>query len=76
MLSQTFTADNLREIIDHENRRGVNLESAFFPEVQKLTEDIKKCKAEARELRTKKGKLLPAEYEKQWSELNERRQLV
>ncbi len=74
MLNQTFTADNFRKIFDDENRRGVNLEAEFFPEVEKVTKEIQKCKADDREIRKKKGSLLPDEYQKQRSELNEKKQ--
>jgi hypothetical protein len=38
---QSFTPDNFRKIIDYENRRGLYLEAAFFPEAAKIAQEIK-----------------------------------
>ena len=76
MLSQTFTADNFREILDRENRKGKNLEPKFFPEVEKVTKKLNKIKLAFRELKKNRAKLLPDEYEKQRLALDEeKRQL-
>ena len=40
MFDQSFSADNFRKILDYENRKGKNLEAAFFPEVFKITKEI------------------------------------
>src|ERR1039458_9682808 len=76
MLKQTFTADNFRKIFDQENRRGANLETDFFPDVEKVTKKIQKCKEDLRALKGKRATLPPDEYEKQRSALDEnKRQL-
>lgn len=53
MLDQTFTTDNFRKIYDQENRRGVNLEGRFFPELQLLTEDIRQKTIDIKGIRSK-----------------------
>lgn len=74
MLKQTFTADNFRKIFDQENRRGANLEADFFPDVEKVTKKIQKCKEDLRALKGKRATLPPDEYEKQRSALDENKQ--
>ncbi len=51
MLDQTFTTENFRKIYDRENRRGMNLEERFFPNLAGLTDDIRSLTGEIRELR-------------------------
>ena len=40
MLDQTFSVQNLRKIYDHENRRGRNVDRAFFPELVEASAKI------------------------------------
>jgi len=74
MLNQSFTVDNFRRIVDYENRRGVYLEAEFFPEIAKLTQRIKKCTTNMRDLQRKKTLLPPDQYRSQQSTLNEEKQ--
>jgi hypothetical protein len=71
MANQSFAAENFRQIFDYENRRGVYLEAEFFPEIQKLTKDIKTYTANIRDLRKKRDSLLRADYDAQRSKLYE-----
>lgn len=48
MLDQSFTPENFRRIFDYENRKGVYLEKVFFPDLVKLTQDIKNLTVEIR----------------------------
>ena len=41
IINQSFSPENFRTIFDYENRRGVYLEGRFFPEIAKLTDEIK-----------------------------------
>ena len=43
MLDQSFSQENFRKIIDIENRKGVYLEGAFFPEIATISHEIKDC---------------------------------
>ncbi len=56
MLDQSFSVENFRKIIDYENRRGIYLEGRFFPEIAKITEEIKECNSEIREKHKTLGK--------------------
>jgi hypothetical protein len=60
MLDQSFSIQNLREIVDYENRKGLFLEGQFFPEVEEIT---KKIKQRTEEIRQKKGTLNDLEYQ-------------
>ena len=40
MLDQSFSAKNFRKIFDYENRKGVYLESKFFPKVHNISNKI------------------------------------
>jgi hypothetical protein len=53
MLDQSFSAENFRKILDYENRKGVYLEGEYFPDIGKVTEEIKKCNTEVREKKHK-----------------------
>lgn len=57
MLDQSFSADNFRRILDYENRKGVYLEGKYFTDIEKITEEIKKCNTDIRD----KKKLSTAE---------------
>ena len=74
MLDQSFTADNFRKIFDYENRKGVYLEGEFFPEVEKITKELKKCATAFRELKKKKDGLPEEDYENQKKILSEKRE--
>lgn len=74
MLNQSFTADNFRKIFDYENRKGVYLEGEFFPEVEKITKELKRCATEFRDLKKKKDSLSAADYESQKTALNEKKE--
>jgi hypothetical protein len=71
MRNQAFSPQNLRTIFDSENRRGVYLEGDFFPEIAKLTQAVKVCMADIRELKRRKQRLVPQYYELQKAMLNE-----
>jgi hypothetical protein len=71
MLNQSFSADNFRKIIDYENRKGVYLEGRFFPDVAKITEDIRKLNSEIRE---KKKQLGSAEFDEYKKIVNEKKE--
>lgn len=55
MLDQAFTTENFRKLYDRENRRGVNLESRFFPGLADLTEEIRARTSEIKQLRRTPG---------------------
>lgn len=73
MLDQSFTSENFRKIFDYENRRGVYLEGRFFPEIEKITQEIKKCTTNARNLKRKRATLAADEYQEQISELYDKK---
>ena len=60
MLDQSFSAENFRQILDYENRKGVYLEGKYFDEIATLTEQIKKCNSDIKE---KKRSLDHEEFE-------------
>lgn len=60
MLDQSFSPENLRKILDYENRKGLYLEKIFFPEVEKIN---KKIKHQNIQLKKGKGELNKTEYE-------------
>jgi hypothetical protein len=66
MLDQSFNADNFRRIFDLQNRKGLNLESRFFPRVYSCTRSIKNCRQSLRLIKTKSkaGTLTPSQVEK------------
>ena len=70
MFDQSFSADNFRKIFDQENRKGVYLESNFFPEAYEKSKQIKECRRKLRDLRNSSQK----KHEKERRlELEERR---
>lgn len=73
MLDQSFTLDNLRKIFDYENRKGNYLEGLFFPEIEAVSKDIKKCMGEIKLLRTNKANMSFANYNSQKTLLEERK---
>ncbi len=73
MLNQSFTIDNFRRIVDHDNRRGIFLEAEFFPEVANVTKEIKECMAGFRELKRTRSALTQEEYRERQSQLNQKK---
>ena len=73
MVSQSLSSENFRRIVDQENRRGVYLEGMFFPEIKEVTQSIKDCMFNIRELQKKKRLWLPDFYRLQKAILNEER---
>ena len=71
MLDQSFSAENFRKILDYENRKGVYLEGEYFPDIGKVTEEIKKCNTEIRE---KKHKVSEEAFEIFRKEINEKKE--
>jgi len=69
MLNQSFSADNFRKIFDYENRKGVNLESEFFPEVERITAKLKANKVSLKDLKKQKSSLSPEIYEDELNNL-------
>lgn len=63
MLDQTFTTENFRRIYDRENRKGVNFEERFFPELAPHTEAAKGAIAALREAKAAAG-LTPTDPQK------------
>lgn len=59
MLKQSFTAENLRRILDYENRKGGNLEKRFFPDVAEINNKLKEIRDR---IRSRKSELLKEEY--------------
>ena len=49
MLDQSFSIKNFQDIFDIENRKGNYLEGKFFPEVEKVTNEIQKCRKRYRQ---------------------------
>ncbi len=70
MLDQSFSAENFRKILDYENRKGVYLEGEYFQDIEKITEEIKKCNTEVRD---KKNKISAEEFEIFRKETNEKK---
>ena len=62
MLRQSFTAENFRKIFDYENRKGTNLERKYFPEVLKISEKIRDCKASYRSLKKMRSTMTPEKF--------------
>lgn len=76
MLEQSFTAENCRKIFDYENRKGINLEGEFFPEVAKITDALKACNQKMKGLKRRKLTLPIEDYKEEKDKLRqERREL-
>ena len=54
LLDQSFSADNFRNILDLENRKGIYLEGIFFPSLNKFTKEIKDCNRLIDQIKKKK----------------------
>ncbi len=76
MVSESFSAHNFRQIFDYENRRGLNLEAKFFPEIEEVTRAIKVCMADIRGLKRQKRALLPEYYVLKKAILNEEKLIL
>lgn len=71
MLDQSFSAENFRQILDYENRKGVYLEGEYFADIEKITEQIKKCNTD---IRDKKKTATAEEFETFRKETNEKKE--
>lgn len=69
MLDQMYTAENLRQIFDVENRKGLDLAGLFFPDLQSYTSDVHDKVQEIRTLRKAKAKMAAGDFEKQLTAL-------
>lgn len=69
MLDQSFSAENFRKVFDYENRKGNYLEGEFFPEVEKITKQIKEASVAIRQHRKTKSKTSIESYEEKKEEL-------
>jgi len=73
MLNQSFTTENFRDIFDRENRRGRFLEREFFPEIEKIVNEVKACTVRIRQLHRKKGTLSQEYFEEEKSKLKQKK---
>ncbi len=71
MLDQSFSAENFRKILDYENRKGVYIEGEYFQDIEKITEEIKKCNTEVRD---KKNKVSAEDFEIFRKETNDKKE--
>lgn len=69
MLNQSFSADNFRKIFDYQNRKGINLESKFFPEVKELSSQLKDIKVKFKELKRSRSNYSTENYEEEKNKL-------
>ncbi len=76
MLNQSFTADNFRKIFDYENRKGNYLEGLFFPEIEKITQEIKECASKIHSLNKKKSDMSRENYEDERQTLKDKNDLL
>lgn len=65
MLDQMFTAENFRRIYDAENRKGVDLATRFFPELEPFTLAVHNKVKEIRDLRKVEATRTAADFEAQ-----------
>lgn len=70
LLDQSFSTDNFRKIFDYENRKGQHLEGKFFPEIEKITKNLKNFSLEFRELENKRPKISKQLYEEERAKIN------
>jgi len=66
-----FTAENFRRIYDNENRKGLDLASRYFPELEPYTLAVHKKTQEIRELRAKKATLKAENFSTQQATLKD-----
>lgn len=69
MLDQMFTAESFRRIFDIENRKGVDLASIYFPNLEQITNTIRDKAGEIRALRKIKPNMPSEVYESNYSKL-------
>jgi len=72
MLNQSFSEENFKKIIEIQNRKGIYLEGDFFPEIAKISQDIKGLNNQLRTLKTRR--LSPIQLEKQKKKLNDKKE--
>jgi hypothetical protein len=70
LLDQSFSTDNFRKIFDYENRKGQHLEGKFFPEIEKITKNLKNFSLEFRELENKRPTISKQLYEEERAKIN------
>jgi hypothetical protein len=73
LLDQSFVTENFRKIFDYENRKGHYLEGKFFPEIEKITQNLKKCSFDFRDLKKKRSAILPEQYEEEKAKINKKK---
>ncbi|MBN5110398.1 hypothetical protein JY464_15155 [Stenotrophomonas maltophilia] len=64
-----FTADNFRRVFDSENRKGIDVATRFFPELEPATNNVREKVKEIRELRKSKNSMEPSVFEEKLTEL-------
>ncbi len=69
MFDQMFTADNFRRVFDSENRKGIDVATRFFPELEPATNNVREKVKEIRELRKSKNSMEPSVFEEKLTEL-------
>lgn len=57
-----FTAENFRRIFDNENRKGIDIASRFFPDLEEYTLSVRDKMKEIRDLRAKETTLSIEEF--------------
>ena len=62
MLDQMFTAENFRRIYDSENRRGVDLATRYFPEIEPLTRAVRDKIQDIRDFRKLRSSIKHDEF--------------
>lgn len=69
MLDQMFTAENFRRIYDSENRKGLDLASRYFPDLEPHTLAVREKVQEIRALRSKETSLGAEDFNAQLAAL-------
>lgn len=69
MLDQMFTAENFRKIFDRENRKGLDLATRYFPDLEQHTTAVREAVKSIRELRRQRGTLSKEEFEQKLAQL-------
>lgn len=73
LLNQSFSTDNFCKIFDYENRKGHFIEGNFFPEIKKITQNLKKCSFDFQDLKKKKFTIPPDKYEEEKFKINQKK---
>lgn len=76
MLNQSFSADNFRKIFDYQNRRGINLESKYFPDVKEQSSQLKDIKVKFKELKGSRSNYSAEKYEEEKIKLNTKKENI